>query len=387
MAVVADGTGGWFIGGNFTSVGGMTQAQPGTRRADGTLDPAWNPSTDGVVFAASSRRCTWVARSTASAARRAHGIAALDAPTGMATSWNPIGGGFVSRSRSSARPSTPAGSISSIGGKARRRIAALDTRTGRATAWNPDVEELCKRAGDFWVDRVRQQVLEQVERSEAQQHRCGRCADRQGDGLESRCKQQRVGAGCLQLNGLRRRGLSEHRRKGTRRVRGAWCTREPARWLPSKSKRKCVCAGDLGLDPLRRRGLRPHRRRAPHQDARAQYPDREGDLLEPGCGGLVSAVAVSGSTVFAGGSFTTSVGESAATTSPHSMRRRGRPSGTRTRAITWRRWSGTTVYVGGHFASVAGKLAELHRGPRCGNRQGDHLESERGLPSARPRGV
>lgn len=40
-----------YIGGRFTSVNGAPRANVAAVRADGTLDPAWTPSTNGVVYA------------------------------------------------------------------------------------------------------------------------------------------------------------------------------------------------------------------------------------------------------------------------------------------------------------------------------------------------
>jgi hypothetical protein len=40
-----------YIGGSFRSVSGVTRSNVAAIRADGTLDPSWNPSTDGVVYA------------------------------------------------------------------------------------------------------------------------------------------------------------------------------------------------------------------------------------------------------------------------------------------------------------------------------------------------
>lgn len=39
------------IGGSFTSVSGVPKSDVAAVRADRTLDPTWNPSTDGVVYA------------------------------------------------------------------------------------------------------------------------------------------------------------------------------------------------------------------------------------------------------------------------------------------------------------------------------------------------
>jgi hypothetical protein len=40
-----------YIGGRFTSVSGVPRANVAAIRGDGTLDPTWNPSTDGIVYA------------------------------------------------------------------------------------------------------------------------------------------------------------------------------------------------------------------------------------------------------------------------------------------------------------------------------------------------
>jgi Domain of unknown function (DUF5122) beta-propeller len=40
-----------YIGGSFKSVSGVARANVAAIRADGTLDPSWDPSTDGVVYA------------------------------------------------------------------------------------------------------------------------------------------------------------------------------------------------------------------------------------------------------------------------------------------------------------------------------------------------
>jgi Domain of unknown function (DUF5122) beta-propeller len=51
LAAVSDGAGGFFIGGNFTSVGGAERSRLAHIRADGSLDPSWNPGASGAVRA------------------------------------------------------------------------------------------------------------------------------------------------------------------------------------------------------------------------------------------------------------------------------------------------------------------------------------------------
>src|SRR5687767_13538345 len=49
LAAIADGAGGWYLGGAFTHVAGVPRANLAHVLADGSVDPAWAPSTNGVV--------------------------------------------------------------------------------------------------------------------------------------------------------------------------------------------------------------------------------------------------------------------------------------------------------------------------------------------------
>jgi hypothetical protein len=86
--VVPDGSGGWYIGGEFTTVGGYPRNRLAHLKADGELDFRWDPSASGGVRAL-----------------------AMDGSTVYA-------GGF----------------FTTIGGQARNYIAALDATSGEATA-------------------------------------------------------------------------------------------------------------------------------------------------------------------------------------------------------------------------------------------------------------
>jgi Domain of unknown function (DUF5122) beta-propeller len=49
LASVSDGAGGYFIGGSFTSIGGVGRNRLAHIRADGSLDPSWNPGASAAV--------------------------------------------------------------------------------------------------------------------------------------------------------------------------------------------------------------------------------------------------------------------------------------------------------------------------------------------------
>src|SRR5215207_11730860 len=50
-AVASDGAGGWYLGGDFQSVGGVPRIDLAHVLPDRTLDPDWAPATDGLVRA------------------------------------------------------------------------------------------------------------------------------------------------------------------------------------------------------------------------------------------------------------------------------------------------------------------------------------------------
>jgi len=65
-------------------------------------------------------------------------IAALDATTGIATAWNPGANNEVGALAAAGNTVYAGGAFTSIGGQPHNRIAALDASTGLATAWNPN---------------------------------------------------------------------------------------------------------------------------------------------------------------------------------------------------------------------------------------------------------
>jgi hypothetical protein len=138
---VPDGAGGWYIGGNFTAVGGAARSRIAHVLANNSV-AAWNPGANGRVFALAVSGSTVYAagefRSIGGQARNF--IAALDATTGAATAWNPNPSGPIFYGGLAVDGATVyvGGSFNSIGGQARSHIAALDATTGLATPWNPN---------------------------------------------------------------------------------------------------------------------------------------------------------------------------------------------------------------------------------------------------------
>lgn len=140
-AVVADGSGGWYIGGEFNHVGGMRRVDLAHIRANGTVDPRFRPNPNGTVFTlaiAGSKLYVGGAFTTIGGRHRSL-LAALERSTGRATRWNPGARGQTVRSLAVAGATIYAGgNFKSIGGRRRHDIAALSARSGRARGFDPN---------------------------------------------------------------------------------------------------------------------------------------------------------------------------------------------------------------------------------------------------------
>jgi trimeric autotransporter adhesin len=145
-AVVPDGEGGWYIGGRFTAVEGVTRGNLAHVRADGSV-AAWAPEVGGVVrypltaevrALASHGRVLYVGGVFTTVNGWARGnVAAVDAKTGSLLDWDPGADLDVSCLVARGRTVYAGGAFTTIGGRPRRFLAALDAGTGAAIAWDP----------------------------------------------------------------------------------------------------------------------------------------------------------------------------------------------------------------------------------------------------------
>jgi trimeric autotransporter adhesin len=141
-AVVPDGSGGWYIGGDFSRVGGLYRNRIAHILSDGAVDIPWDASADGTVYALAVSGSTVYAGgdfSSIGSETRTY-IAALDAVSGLATSWDPGADGTVYALAVSGSTVYAGGDFTFIGGGARHRIAALDAPTGYVTSWDPGAD-------------------------------------------------------------------------------------------------------------------------------------------------------------------------------------------------------------------------------------------------------
>jgi hypothetical protein len=191
--VIPDGTGGWYIGGDFTSVGGVERNRIAHILPDNSLDIYWNPSADGRVDTlALGGEMVYVGGDFTTIGGHARtSIAALDAMTGEATPWNPNSNGTVYTLGVSGDTVYAGGTFTTIGGQSRTSIGALDAVTGEATPWNPNSNGTHGiHPGGEWGYGLRRRNLHDDRGTDENLHRCPRCSNRASHPLEPRRRRQ-----------------------------------------------------------------------------------------------------------------------------------------------------------------------------------------------------
>ncbi len=139
--VVSDGSGGWYIGGRFTEVGGLPRRGLARVLADGSVDPAFDAQLDDDVellllhagnlyVMGDFSQVGASARSTA---------AAVDPTTGAVTMWAPEPNRGIAAIAVGPTGLLVGGRFDNIGGVQRSRFAELDPISGAATALQVDI--------------------------------------------------------------------------------------------------------------------------------------------------------------------------------------------------------------------------------------------------------
>jgi hypothetical protein len=141
LAVVADGAGGWYVGGQFIGVGGLPRTNLAHILADGSVAP-WAPEPNDVVTGLLVREQTvfvWGSFTAINGQSRWF-LAAVDGASGRVTDWDPHPNSVVFAAALRGGALFVGGNFDMIGGKPRTRLAALDVNSGAANAWNPSAD-------------------------------------------------------------------------------------------------------------------------------------------------------------------------------------------------------------------------------------------------------
>jgi hypothetical protein len=160
-AVVPDGNGGWYIGGNFQKVGGAAHPMIAHILADGSVAP-WNPNLGGAVTIPWNPGMALGAGGTGVMTMGIYGnklyaggnfttagsavrkfMISFDLTSGAVTNFAPDADNLV-RSMAFSRDKVYIGgefTTLANGSVSRSRLAALDTSTGTATSWAPVADQ------------------------------------------------------------------------------------------------------------------------------------------------------------------------------------------------------------------------------------------------------
>jgi trimeric autotransporter adhesin len=145
LAIVSDGVGGWYLGGDFTSIGGITRNRIAHITAAGEVDPNFDPNANDSVESlalSADGKTLYVGGGFSMIGGQAHAdLAALStADGGAVSSFDPNPNGDVGMLALSPDGQTlyTGGDFTSIGGQSRNYLAAVSTADGNAlSSFNP----------------------------------------------------------------------------------------------------------------------------------------------------------------------------------------------------------------------------------------------------------
>ena len=131
FAVRNDGQGGWYVGGQFSSVGGVARSNLAHIRPDGTVDPGFAPSINGTVRAISVIGSTiFIGGAFTSVNGEPRSRLAALTKIGALTSFAPNPTGSVSVLESAGQTLFVGGSFTAIAGSGHPNLAAFDAGSG-----------------------------------------------------------------------------------------------------------------------------------------------------------------------------------------------------------------------------------------------------------------
>jgi hypothetical protein len=147
LAVLPDGEGGYYIGGNFQLVGGETRLQLARIRSNGFVDSTFRPTVSSVspgggvrALARDGNRLYVGGRFEIVNGQPRGNLAVVDATTGaLLTSFAPIVAGTIEKLEVFGTTLYVAGSFDAINGQARSGLAAFAASTGALLPWAPGV--------------------------------------------------------------------------------------------------------------------------------------------------------------------------------------------------------------------------------------------------------
>ena len=147
LAVLPDGEGGYYIGGNFQIIAEQTRLQLARIRGDGSLDPTFRPSVSSVspdggvrALARDGNRLYIGGRFEVVSGQPRGNLAAVDAGTGaLVLSFAPTVAGTIEKLAVAETSLYVGGDLDAINGQTRTGLAAFAASTGALLPWAPSV--------------------------------------------------------------------------------------------------------------------------------------------------------------------------------------------------------------------------------------------------------
>jgi len=148
-AIVADGAGGWYIGGEFTAVGGKARSCLAQIRADGSVSD-WDPNVTGspgyvdppmVITLAVDRGRVFVGGAFRQIGGQSQeNLGCVDARSGAVLDWSRGThlNGYVSALATNGAMVFVGGHFDSLGGEPRMGVGGVDFDSGELSAWRAD---------------------------------------------------------------------------------------------------------------------------------------------------------------------------------------------------------------------------------------------------------
>lgn len=128
-AAVSDGSGGVYVGGSFTAVGGVARTNAAHINADGSVDPDWNPAPNGQVRAIATSGSTVFLGGgfTTVGGQSRTNLAAVGTDGVVSSTWAPTANMVVYAMAVSGSTVYVGGNFTTVNGVSRSRLAAIDT--------------------------------------------------------------------------------------------------------------------------------------------------------------------------------------------------------------------------------------------------------------------
>ncbi|MCB0487530.1 MAG: gliding motility-associated C-terminal domain-containing protein [Cyclobacteriaceae bacterium] len=141
LCVISDGSGGWFVGGEFLRAGNVAVKNFVHILSDKTIDPLWKPQFNQSVTALliSGGRLYAGGDFTSVGTTVRNRLASFNISDATLTSWDPDVNGYTDALVANGTDIIFGGQFSTVGGQTRSNIAAVSATTGILASWNPGI--------------------------------------------------------------------------------------------------------------------------------------------------------------------------------------------------------------------------------------------------------